>query len=108
MTDVSEMIKKLLACGRASDLLEILMGMSEFNLPSSSKESMTDDGQRLWQMALLHLQFVSDYGMDASEFNDKGKQHFAYPREFDQWLVSGHPGVEKQEIIDYLDANPIN
>jgi hypothetical protein len=44
MTDVSELIKELVTCGRASDLLEILMGMSEFNLPSSSKKPMTDEG----------------------------------------------------------------
>ncbi len=107
MGDVSEVIKELVAGGRASDLLKILMGMTEFNLPSSSKEPMTDVGQRQWQMALQHLQFVSKYGLDVSEVNDKGKQYFAYPKEFDQWLDSGHPGVEKQEIIDYLRANPM-
>jgi len=107
MTDISEVIKELVAGGRVSDLLEILMGMSEFNLPSSSKVSMTDEGQRQWQMALLHLQFISEYGLDVNEINDEGKQHFAYPKEFDQWLESGHPGVEDQEIIDYLRAKPM-
>lgn len=104
MTDVSEIMKELVANGRASDLLEILMGMSKFNLPSSSKEPMTDEGQRQWQMALLHFRFINEYGLGASEVNNKGKQYFAYPKEFDQWLDSGHSGIEKQEIIDYLRA----
>jgi hypothetical protein len=58
-------------------------------------------------MALLHLQFISEYGLGVNEVNDQGKQHFAYPKEFDQWLNSGHPGIEKQEIIDYLRAKPM-
>lgn len=107
MTDVSKVINELVASGRASDLLAILMGMSEFNLPSSSKEPMTDKEQRQWQMALLHLQFINEYGLGVSEVNDEGKQHFAYPKEFGQWLDAGHPGVEEKEIIDYLRANPM-
>lgn len=97
----------MVAGGRVSDLLEMLIGMSEFNLPSFLKKPMTDEEQRQWQMALLHLQFISKYGLDVSEVNDEGKQHFAYPKEFDQWLTSGHPGLEKQEIIDYLRAKPM-
>lgn len=107
MIDISEAIRNMVANGRAGDLLEILMGMSDFNLPSSSKEPMTNEEQRQWQMALSHLQFVSQYGLDVSEVDDEGKQYFAYPKEFEQWLSLGHPGVEKQEVVNYLEEKPL-
>lgn len=107
MSDISELIKKMISNERASDLLEIMMGMSEFNMPTSSKEAMTAEEQKLWQMALLHLQFVSKYGVNFDEVDDDGKQHFSYFSEFDDWIAAGHPGVERQEVLNYIEAKPL-
>lgn len=107
MNKISEKISNMVAKGRADDLLEIMMGMSEFNLPFSSKEPMTNCEQKRWQMAMLHLKFVSRYGLHVNEVEDEGKQYFSYPEEFEQWLHAGHPGVENEEIVNYLKKNPL-
>lgn len=108
MSDIPvDKIKKMLELGRASDLVKLMEGESEYSSDSKDNIPVSKEELYTYSMALEHVRFVEKYGLEVGEIEEAGKVYVACPEYFDSWLSHGAKGVEYGEIYSYLEANPI-
>jgi len=101
-TDVIFLIKKIIELGYTKDLLEIMTAVSEYNIDSYNKDLFSNESEeKLWHIAMHHLDYLVNYGDSDSVNDEKGHMHFSYREEFDKWLDSGFPGVLPSEIFNF-------
>ncbi|MGM9485072.1 hypothetical protein ACS5PN_28035 [Roseateles sp. NT4] len=102
-----DLIRRIISSGRYSDLYELVVRVSEFNIPIVSLPDMSAEDEEAWRYARMHLDFLSKYGAEQS-FVQEGKYlHFSYPAEFEAWLGRGAPGISQEELEHYLIARPL-
>ena len=99
---VKEKVTSLLHTGGAKELHQILMGMSPFCQEDVSSPALTDEEQELWTLAVHHLAFVAENGLEATAFWREGLFHCPYPEEFQKWLEMNAPGLAEEDLDAYL------
>lgn len=103
----SELIERLVAAGRAADLVLLLEGDSAFT--SDETEGAPDDRQlaRLWIAAIYHLRFVAEFGDKKEPRCKEGKWLSPFPVEFGIWLDAGAPGIAMTDLEHYVEHHPL-
>ncbi len=116
MSDLKiELIRELVSARRGAELRLMAIGVSEYcNQENDRKATYPEELDRpnpkgnIASDALEHLGFTAKYGEDTeSVTNDEGHIHFAYKREYEQWLVAGAPGLFLDEIQLYMERVPL-
>jgi hypothetical protein len=62
----------------------------------------------LWTLAIHHLDFVARHGTGVDHFLEGTIHQYAYPKEFQEWLEAGAPGLPEAAFQDYLRDNPLD
>jgi hypothetical protein len=107
MISNQKVIYDLINNNRACDLYLIVTGLSEYNRDAKGDEVMDEEEQKLWHVAMTHLEFLSKFGKDKLKAEEDGKHYYAFPEEFDNWVKQGAPGIFEDELSAYLEANPL-
>ncbi|CBJ37743.1 protein of unknown function [Ralstonia solanacearum CMR15] len=96
-----ESILKLLETGKASDLVDLILGDSPCRV-SGEAEFASNDARDAYVMTIEHLRFVSKYGAQPGPIKERGGVHFAYPDYCEKWLQLGTPGLSQEDLLSYL------
>ena len=96
----------MVARGHAAELLALLLGESKYNREDSPGAPSEQSARRLRTDALLHLNYVHRSGHTEGRMTQDGKVYAAYPKEFEDWLAAGSPGVTDAELQAFLDDHP--
>jgi hypothetical protein len=91
-------IRLLMDNGLARDVLELIEGESEFTSDESSGVPDHPDLKKLWVISVHHLRFVVEFGQGETSAVKGGKFRTPFPREFEQWLQAGAPGVASADV----------
>ncbi|ODB85651.1 hypothetical protein A3194_12520 [Candidatus Thiodiazotropha endoloripes] len=102
-----DILREFLLKGRAKDLLDMLKGESKYNIEIDEDLSLDKETRKVWRMAISHVEFVSKFGLIKQKAEERGHFYSAYPRDFDNWLSLGAPGITQEEIESYLKENPL-
>jgi hypothetical protein len=100
-------IRSMLKTGRHVDLLKLMDGESEYSSKSTRNIPKTRDEIYEFRMAVEHVRFVARFGLTVSRAIEGDKTYSAYPHEFDSWVRNGAKGIEEDELLAYLDKNPL-
>ena len=104
----ADIVNALLASGKASELYDLLLGVSPSNdPPPKSAQSVAPHLAltKLVNAARNHLQFVSKYGFQETHVIENGAHYFAYRSEFEQWLRDDAPGVSRAALERLLSLS---
>jgi hypothetical protein len=96
-------ILRLLEKGKASDLLDLLLGDSPYHV-TGEVEFASNDERDAYLMTIEHLRFVSKYGAQAGPIKENGRVYFAYPDYFERWFQLGTPGLTQEDLLSYLSG----
>lgn len=83
----------------------ILLGASELNAAEPSDlaypEGYRDsgDGFHLITWVCAHLEFTSEFGLQALDAKRDGRLHFAHPVAYERWLSDGAPGLSADQVL---------
>ncbi|MDD1017373.1 hypothetical protein [Pseudomonas rubra] len=102
-----EAIRKLVAVGRAKDVLDLVEGESSYISEGSLGAPQEPEFRRLWILVVHHLRFVSEFGVPSSGEHKDGKHYAAFPDAFDQWLQAGAPGISSEDLSAFLKDHPL-
>lgn len=102
-----EVIQRMIEVGRASDLVEIMEGDSEYCTDSSENIPKTKDEIYNYGMALKHIQFIDKFGLEVQEVEENGYFFKAYPDYFERWLDQGCLGIFREDLMAYLKDHPL-
>jgi len=84
--------------GFVRDVLELMEGESEFTSGESAGVPDNPDLKKLWVISVHHLRFVVEFDQGESSAVKGGKFRAPFPREFEQWLHAGAPGVASADV----------
>ncbi len=103
----TEIIRSLIAHGRANDLADLMEGESKYCSESSENIPKSKDELHIYRMALEHVIFVSKFGVEVQKMKEGTHFYSAYPEYFEQWLRSGCLGITNSDLMSYLADKPI-
>ncbi|MDR5777682.1 MULTISPECIES: hypothetical protein [unclassified Caballeronia] len=95
-------IVKLLEEGKASDLVDLILGDSPYRVTGET-EFESNDERDAYVMTIEHLRFVSKYGAQAGPIKENGRVYFAYPDYFEKWFQLGTPGLAQEDVLNYVN-----
>lgn len=96
-----ETILKLLDAGKASDLVDLILGDSPYRV-SGEAVFASNDARDACVMTIEHLRFVSKYGAQPGPVKEGSRVYFAYPDYFEMWFQLGTPGLTQDDLLSYL------
>jgi len=97
-----DLIRGLIAAGRARELRDLLRGLSPFceRSPRGPVELAPVAETKLVAAARGHLDFIVQFGAERSHvITGEGAHYFSSPEKFEEWLRIGAPGVSLSEVI---------
>ncbi|MDP9912416.1 hypothetical protein J2W27_004542 [Variovorax boronicumulans] len=97
------LIQQILARNQYSQLYDLVVGVSKYSIGKPPLPTMTKEEEKCRQMAMFHLEFLTRFGDSSSEMEERGRQWFAYPVEFEKWLQIGSPGVSLEELEECIN-----
>jgi hypothetical protein len=101
-TTKQDLIRGLIAAGRARELRDLLLGLSPLceRSPRGPVELAPVAETKLVAAARGHLAFIAQFGVERSHvITGEGAHHFSSPEKFEEWLRNGAPGVSLSEVI---------
>lgn len=102
-----DVIRKMLAAGRANDLALLMEGDSQYYSGSTENIPTTTDESYLLRMATEHVRFIERFGFDVRNVEREGHVFTAYPDYFDAWITGGCRGISQRDLMAYLADNPL-
>lgn len=103
----AEQIARVVDAGRASDILLLLEGESEYTSAEFEGAPADRELAKLWTIVHYHLRFVAEFGNCPETIMKDGKWLSPFPDEFSEWLKIGAPGIAKSELDNYLYDHPV-
>lgn len=102
-----EIIRALVCSGRARDVLDFVEGDSIYISDASLGAPQDPELRRIWVMVVHHLRFVSEFGDTPTTQCKDGKYFSPHPDDFNAWLDAGAPGVADEDVMAYINENPL-
>lgn len=96
--DKSWLLSYLIEKKRYKELYELLLGVSEDNVPTTSIEPSLDV-VKLVSSVRSHLMFLDKFGDMKNHVCVDNIHYFAYPKKYAEWVTLGAPGVSIEELL---------
>lgn len=96
-----ETVLELLEEGKASDLVDLILGDSPYRVTGEAIFA-NDDERDAYVMTIEHLRFVARYGPQAGPVKENGRVYLPYPDYFEKWFQLGTPGLTQADLVSYL------
>lgn len=103
----TSLIKRMLSNGRIQDLLDLMDGESEYSSDSTENMPRDEEERMLRGDALDHVRFGSKFGFSKDRVIEDEKVYCSRPKEFDEWIRRGAPGIVPDELMAYLRDHPL-
>jgi hypothetical protein len=107
LSEYTTNIKALVENGRAEELRKLMEGESEYTSPESELVLENIEVSKVWRMALEHVRFVSEFGLNKNKVEIGNHFYSSYPDDFEKWLEIGAPGLPKKDFEAYILEKPI-
>lgn len=107
MKPSTKQIEYMLLNGRARDLYNLMDQNTIYNIDNGDNYPKDRDQSLIYSLALNHVWFVSEFGLDTKEARVGDKFYRAHPENFDKWLSIGCVVLHQEELDAYFKAKPI-
>ena len=103
----TSLLKRMLSNGRIRDLLCLMEGESEYTSDSTENMPRNEEERMLRGDALDHVRFGCKFGFSKDRVIEDEKVYCSRPKEFDEWIMRGAPGIVPEELMAYLADHPL-